>query len=172
MRTTRWLFLLATVVVAAPLGAQEPGAAQPARAGELRRLIEERFTARVQEELGLTDQQSSRLREVVWQYFAKRKAMEAEERQVRQGLAAELRPGVAANSENVGRLTDQLLDVKLRYVQSYKDELREQSAFLNPVQRAQYLMLRERLLDRIKEAQDLRAADSSATPLRRRRLRP
>ncbi len=171
MRTTAWLILLATLM-AGPLSAQDPAAGQPGRAGELRRLIEERFTARVQEELGLTDQQSARLREVVWQYFAKRRAMEAEERQLRQGLAAELRPGVAANSDNVARLTDQLLDVKLRYVQSYKDELRDQASFLNPVQRAQYLILRERLLDRIKEAQEQRAADTTATPLRRRRLRP
>jgi len=171
MRTTRRLFILG-LLFAAPLTAQETGTADQGRAGELRRLIEERFTARVQEELGLTDQQSSRLREVVWQYFGKRRAMQAEERQLRQGLAAELRPGVAANSEHVARLTDQLLDLKLRYVQSYKDELRDQSAFLNPVQRAQYLILRERLLDRIKEAQDLRASDSTPTPLRRRRLRP
>ncbi len=171
MRTTRWLLVFGALL-AAPLAGQEPGPPDQARAGELRRLIEERFTARVQEELGLTDQQSSRLREVVWQYFAKRRTMEAEERQLRQGLAAELRPGVAANSDNVARLTDQLLDVKLRYVQSYKDELRDQSAFLNPVQRAQYLILRERLLDRIKEAQDLRGSDSTLTPMRRRRLRP
>jgi hypothetical protein len=171
MRTTRWLVLF-TALLAAPLTAQGTDPADQGRSGELRRLIEERFTARVQEELGLTDQQSSRLREVVWQYFAKRRAMEGEERQLRQGLAAELRPGVAANSDNVARLTDQLLDLKLRYVQSYKDELREQAAFLNPVQRAQYLILRERLLDRIKEAQDLRASDSTPAPLRRRRLRP
>lgn len=171
MRTTAWLMFL-TILIAGPVSAQDAAEAQPGRAGELRRLIEERFTARVQEELGLTDQQSSRLREVVWQYFAKRRALEAEERQLRQGLAAELRPGVAANSDNVARLTDQLLDVKLRYVQSYKDELHDQAAFLNPVQRAQYLILRERLLDRIKEAQDLRATDTTGTPLRRRRLRP
>jgi hypothetical protein len=171
MRTTR-LLLVCGALLAAPLRAQDAAPAEPGRAGELRRLIEERFTARVQEELGLTDQQSSRLREVVWQYFAKRRAMEADERRLRQALAGELRPGVAANSDNVARLTDQLLDLKLRYVQSYKDEVRDQSAFLNPVQRAQYLMLRERLLDRIKEAQDPGTSDSESTPIRRRRLRP
>lgn len=165
------LLLICAVLFAAPLNAQD-APADPGRAGELRRLIEERFTARVQEELGLTDQQSSRLREVVWQYFAKRRAMEAEERRLRQALAGELRPGVAANSDNVARLTDQLLDVKLRYVQSYKDELRDQSAFLDPIQRAQYIILRERLLDRIKEAQDPGGTASESAPIRRRRLRP
>ncbi len=171
MRATH-AFLICGLLFAAPLQAQEPVPGDTGRAGALRRLIEERFTARVQEELGLTDQQSSRLREVVWQYFGKRRAMEAEERRLRQALAAELRPGVAANQDNVARLTDQLLDLKVRYVQSYKDELRDQSAFLNPVQRAQYLILRERLLDRIKEAQNARATDDDSGPLRRRRLRP
>jgi septum formation topological specificity factor MinE len=169
MRLTR-LVILGGFLIAAPLKAQDASPDDPGRATELRRLIEERFTARVQEELGLSEQQSAKLREVVWQYFAKRRAMEAEERRLRQALAAELRPGVAANKDNVARLTDQLLDVKLRYVQSYKDELRDQSSFLDPVQRAQYIILRERLLDRIKEAQDARGADSGAAPTRRRRL--
>ena len=165
------LLLICGVLFSVPLYAQD-APVDPGRAVELRRLIEERFTARVQEELGLTDQQSSRLREVVWQYFAKRRAMEAEERRLRQSLAGELRPGVAANSDNVARLTDQLLDVKLRYVQSYKDELRDQSTFLDPIQRAQYIILRERLLDRIKDAQDPAGSESESAPIRRRRLRP
>jgi septum formation topological specificity factor MinE len=171
MRTTR-LLLICGVLFAAPLRAQETAPDDAGRSGALRRLIEERFTARVQEELGLTDQQSSRLREVVGQYFGKRRAMEAEERRLRQALAAELRPGVAANPDNVARLTDQLLDLKVRYVQSYKEELHDQSAFLNPVQRAQYLILRERLLDRIREAQSARDDDAESAPVRRRRLRP
>lgn len=171
MDTTR-LLLLAGVLLAAPLRAQDLPPADPGRAGELRRLIEDRFTARVREELALTDQQSTRLREVVGRYFAQRRAMEAEERRLRQSLAAELRPGIAANSDNVARLTDQLLDLKLRYVQSYKDELRDQSDFLNPVQRAQYLVLRERLLDRIREAQGARASGGETAPFRRRRPPP
>ncbi len=138
---------------------------------EQRRLIEERFTARVREELGLTDQQASRMTEVVGAYFVKRRVMEQEERRLRQGLAGELRPGVAADRENVGRLTDQLLDLKIRYVQSYKDEVRELSAFLDPVQRAQFLIMRERLLDRIQQAQEARA-DTAGPPFRRRLRQP
>jgi hypothetical protein len=93
--------------------------------------------------------------------------MEAEERKLRQALAAELRPGVAANKDNVARLTDQLLDNKVRYVESYRAEVRELSTFLDPVQRAQFLILRERLLDRVRDAQAAR----EDRPLRRR-LRP
>jgi len=152
-----------------PLSAQDSVDTSP-RALQLRRMIEDRFAGRVQEELGLTDQQTGRMREVVASYFAKRRAMEGEERRLKRALAGELRPGVAATKENVTRLTDQLLDLKIRYVQSYKDENRELGAFLDPVQQAQYLMLRERLLEGIRQAQELRGDSGGALP--RRRLRP
>ena len=158
------LLLLGLSFGALPLAAQDPGD-DSGRAGQLRRQIEERFTARVQEELGLNDQQALKLRETVGVYFVKRRTLEAEERRLRQGLAAELRPGVAANKDNVARLTDQLLDNKVRYVETYRAEVKELSTFLDPVQRAQFLILRERLLDRVKEAQE------NAAP-GRRRLRP
>jgi hypothetical protein len=151
---TRLLLLAALLASAMPARAQEALPDETPRAGELRRQIEDRFAARVQEELGLTDQQASRMRDVVGGYFVKRRGMEAEERRVRQALAGELRPGVAANKENVARLTGQLLDGKVRYTQTFKDEVRELSAFLDPVQVAQFLIMRERLFDRIRRAQD------------------
>jgi hypothetical protein len=166
MRKMVLLALSSCLLLALPLRAQEPGDDE-VRTGELRRQIEDRFAARVQEELGLTDQQALKLRDVVGTYFVKRRTMEAEERKLRQALAAELRPGVAANKDNVARLTDQLLDNKVRYVESYRAEVRELSTFLDPVQRAQFLILRERLLDRVRDAQAAR----EDRPLRRR-LRP
>lgn len=169
MRTVMLCLLM--VLASAPVVAQDPSGDPPARAGELRRMIEQRFTARVREDLGLTDEQASRMSEVVGSYFGKRRAMEMEERRLRQALAAELRPGVAANKDNVARFTDQLLDLKVRYVQSYKDEVRELAQFLDPVQRAQFLILRERLLDRIQQAQEARG-DSAGPGFRRRLNRP
>jgi len=157
--------LLGVSLVGAPALRAQDSDDDTARTGQLRRQIEERFTARVQEELGLTDQQALKLRETVGVYFVKRRTLEAEERRLRQGLASELRPGVAANKDNVARLTDQLLDNKVRYVETYRAEVRDLSGFLDPVQRAQFLILRERLLDRIREAQD-------NGPGRRRLLRP
>jgi len=162
MRKTTLLLLGLSLTGAGSLAAQDPGD-DTGRAGELRRQIEDRFTARVQEELGLNDQQALKLRETVGVYFVKRRTLEAEERRLRQGLAAELRPGVAANKDNVARLTDQLLDNKVRYVETYRAEVKDLGAFLDPVQRAQFLIMRERLLDRVKEAQE-------NAP--RRRLRP
>jgi hypothetical protein len=53
----------------------------------------------------------------------------------------------------------------VRYVETYRAEVRDLSSFLDPVQRAQFLILRERLLDRVREAQE-------NGPGRRRLLRP
>jgi phytoene/squalene synthetase len=158
MRNT-WLVLGVLLAVPVMAQAQEEGA----RAGQLRQQIEERFTARVQEDLGLSDKQTDRLREVSRRYFARRRDMEAEERRLRQALAGELRPGVAANNDRVQQLTDQILENKVRYVVSYQDEMKELRTFLTPVQCAQFLALRERLLDRVKEVQE--------NPPRRRLLR-
>ena len=81
-----------------------------------------------------------------------------------------MRPGVAANKDNVARYTDQLLDLKVRYAQSYKEEVRDLGAFLDPVQRAQFLLLRERLLDKVREAQEVTQDSGVSRP--RRRLLP
>lgn len=148
---------------ASPVPAQEPD--DPARAGDLRRRIEERFTARVQEDLGLSDQQAEKLRRTAGNYFDQRRRLEAEERRIRAALAGELRPGVAANPQTVSRLTDDLLDVKVRYAESYRSESKELAGFLDPVQRAQYFILRERLLDRVREA-----VEDAPRPVQRRRL--
>jgi len=164
VRTT-WLVLACLVLGAFPLMAQDDGELEAGgRALRLRQLIEERFTARVKEELGLTDPQASKMREVVGGYFAKRRALEADERRLRQSLAGELRPGVAANKDNVARLTDQLLELKVRNAQSYRDEVRDLSGFLDPVQVAQFLILSEPLLDRIREVRQ----DRDQAPVRRR----
>jgi hypothetical protein len=163
------LALAATVILGGPVRAQE-GIDDPPRVERLRRLIQERFAARVQEELALSDQQADRMREVVGNYFLKRRNFDVEERRLRQALAGELRPGVAANKDNVARYTDQLLDLKVRYAQSYKDEVREMSSFLDPVQRAQFLLLRERLLDKVREAQEVPQDSGVSRP--RRRLLP
>ncbi len=163
------LVFTAALVPAAPLQAQDTTLEVP-RADRLRQLIQERFAARVQEELGLSDAQADRMREVSGGYYLKRRNFDIEERRLRQALAGELRPGVAANKDNVARYTDQLLDLKVRYAQSYRDEVRELSAFLDPVQRAQFILMREKLLDKVREAQE--AAPEAGTGRPRRRLLP
>lgn len=161
------VFLL--LALAGPAAAQDDGS-QGARAELLRQQIEDRFAARVQEELGLDAAQAARLRETTSSFAAKRRDLAQRERLLRRALAAQLRPGVAADQDSVGTLTDHLMDVKLGIVQNYRDEMRELGKVLSPVQRAQFYMMRERLLQRVQDLREQRAGPAGAGP--RGRLRP
>lgn len=121
--------------------------------------IQDRFAARVQEELGLTDAQTSKMRQTTTKWFGFRSDLDAQQRQLRQQLASQLRPGVAANQDSVSRLMSQLMEIKVRYAESFKQESGEMSGYLTPVQQAQYFIMRERLLDRIVEARAERMKD-------------
>ena len=157
------LGLLALVGTARPVMAQDSMPPQGMDAAELRQRIEERFTERVKLELGLNEEQTAKLKQVAGDWFAKRRAMEGEERDLRQALGGQLRPGVAANSDSVSRLVARLLDLKIKYAETYRDENKE-LGFLTPVQRAQYYSLRERLLDMLKQARQMRRAQPGQRP--------
>lgn len=146
------LCLAACVVLAAPrpVAAQDDGDDSP-QAAQLRQQIESRFGAQVVAALGLTDQQAAQLRATLGVWAPKRRAIEREERAVKLGLQGQLRPGVAANSDSVAKLTDRLFQLKLQYVQTFVDEDKELAKFLTPVQRAQFQVMRERLMARIEE---------------------
>ncbi len=128
-------------------------AQQPAgRADSLRQLIQERFARTVQEQLGLSDEQGRRLRETAFTWFARRRNLGLEEHDLKQALAGQLRPGVAADQDSVSQLLSRLLDLKVRQVETYRDEMKDLS-FLTPVQRAQFFAMRERLMERVQDVQ-------------------
>ena len=146
------------------ISAQDPDTTRP-RAQELRERIEERFAQRVQEQLGLTDEQTTKLRATSRQYGDRRRGLEARERDLRLALTGQLRPGVAANPDSVARLTKALLDLRVDYAKTWRDEMGD-LAFLTPVQRAQLYVMRDRLLQRVQEIRDQRGG------WRRRRASP
>ena len=57
-----------------PLWSQQSDSVRPRRE-ELRKRLDERFTSRVREELGLTDQQSARLRETATTFGGRRREL-------------------------------------------------------------------------------------------------
>ncbi len=130
-----------------PLAAQEPGAGRP-RIEELRRRVRERFAERVQQDLNLTNDQMRQLRGTVGKFGGRRRDMESRQRTLREALAGQLRPGLAASPDSVARLTDELMGLRVRYAETFREEQAELARFLDPVQRARILVLRERLLER------------------------
>ncbi|HEX5818840.1 MAG TPA: Spy/CpxP family protein refolding chaperone [Gemmatimonadales bacterium] len=155
MRNWVWAMVATGTLMAAPAMAQQPA---PETAGDtalLRQRIEDRFALRVKEELGLDEAQASKLRDVARGWAAKRRGYEAEERTIKRALADQMRPGIAANTDSVSRLTQRLLDLRVTYAESYRSEYRE-LGFLTPVQRAQFVALRERVLDSVRRMREER----------------
>jgi hypothetical protein len=141
--------LVLTLTAAPAAGQDSTGPA--GRRDRLRQLIEERFTERAREELKLTDEQTSKLRETNRKFGGKRRELEARQMAIRDAMSDQLRPGVAANRDSLSKLTDAVTEIRVQYAQTFRDELRETSRYLDPVQRAQLLTMRERLLKRVRE---------------------
>jgi protein CpxP len=155
MRRLRWFLMAALLVAGAPLNAQGNGDESP-QAARMRQQIEQRFAQQIQANLGLTDAQAVKLRATFNTYAPKRRAMEQELRAIKRGLQGQLRPGIAANADSVSTLVDRLLATKVTYAQSFVDENRDMAKYLTPVQRAQFQVMRERLMARIEEIQQQR----------------
>ena len=149
MRSTYLLSLL----LLAPFGV---AGAQQADTGSVRRdslrhRIEERFAARAQQDLGLTNEQTTKLRATSQQFGTRRAELRNRGRQLKQALSAQLQPGVAANQDSVAKLTNALIELKTAEAQISRDEIKEQSKYLNAVQRARLYVMRERFSHRLKD---------------------
>ena len=152
MRFHRLALVLVIFVPLHPTVAQRPDSAGGPRADSLRQRIEERFAARVQRDLGLTNEQTTKLRASSQTFGARRRELRAREHALRNALGAQLSPGVAANQDSVTKLTDALVELRITSAQAAREEMKDLSKYLNPVQRARLLLMRERFYHRVKEA--------------------
>ena len=150
MRSAYLWSLMLTLVPFGVAGAQRPDSSA-VRGDSLRQRIEERFGTRAQEELGLTADQTTKLRATSQQFGTKRRELRTQAQRLRDALAAQLRPGVAANQDSVAKLTDAMIALRMTEAQASRDEVKEQSKYLNPVQRARLYVMRERFAHRLNE---------------------
>lgn len=150
MRTTLGLSLL---MLSSPLavGHAQRADTSAARADSLRHRIEERFASRAQQQLGLTNDQTAKLRATSRQFGSRRGELRTRAGRLREALAAQLQPGVGANQDSVAKLTDAMIELRLAEAQLSRDEIKEQSKYLNAVQRARLYVMRERFANRVKE---------------------
>jgi chromosome segregation ATPase len=152
MRFYRLSMLLLLIVPCRAAGAQRADSTHGRMADSLRQKIEERFAARVQQELGLSNDQTAKLRTSSQNFGTRRRDLRNKEQALRDALDAQLRPGIAANQDSVTKLTDALVDLRVTSAQAARDEMKDLSKFLNPVQRARLLLMRERFYHRVREA--------------------
>jgi len=149
----RSAYLWSLVLVLTPFGVAGAQRADTTsvRRDSLRHRIEERFAARAQEELGLTNEQTAKLRATSQQFGARRGELRNRGERLREALAAQLQPGVAANQDSVARLTDAMIELRVAQAQASREEVKAQSKYLNPVQRARLYVMRERFAHRVRE---------------------
>jgi periplasmic protein CpxP/Spy len=146
-----WLLIVIGIPLY-PLAAQQSDSS--ARSDSLRQRIEERFASRVQQQLGLTNEQTAKLRATSQQFGTRRRELHTRHRQLREALSAQLQPGVAAKQDSVAKLTDAMIELRIASAQVTRDEMREVAKYLTPVQRARFFVMRDRLRNRMKEAHE------------------
>lgn len=157
---------LITVAALLLLGTSTAGAQKNARphppaggAGAQRRAaLNEEFRARgeqlVRERLNLSAEQMQRLRDVNGRLDARRSGLGDKERETRIALRQELARGKAADQPRVAKLMTQAHDLQQQRFQVQEDEQRELSAFLTPVQQAQYFGLQSQLRQKMREMRE------------------
>ena len=142
-----WLLLFAAA--AGPLAAQERDTLP--RSQSLRDSIQQRFAERVKQELALSDEQATRLKAIATEYSGRRREFRHREQALRAALDAQIRDGTTPDQDSVARLTRELLDLRVKYAECWREEMGKLAPFLTPVQRARLLVMRERLIQRVHE---------------------
>jgi len=122
-----------------------------AEAQRLRAQIEERFSARVQHDLKLTQDQTTKLRASQERFSARRRQVMQQQMQRHRALDDQMQPGVAANADSVSKLMDGMRSGRAEMLKIEQDEDREMSGYLTAVQRARYQQMRARLMQRAAE---------------------
>jgi Spy/CpxP family protein refolding chaperone len=145
------LSLLLLAGAAAPLLAQQPDT-QPGGPA-LRDRVERRFSERIKEELSLTDEQAVKLKEVAKENGSRRRELRRRERALYAAIDQQLVAGEKADQDSVARMTSEMLDLRVEYAQSLRDEMGKLT-FLTPVQRAKLMAMRDRLLHRVHEMRE------------------
>jgi Spy/CpxP family protein refolding chaperone len=150
-----WLSFLLVAGPAVPLLAQQPDSTPGGPA--LREQIERRFSERIKEELDLSDEQAVKLKEVAKENGSRRRDMRRRERALYAAIDQQLDAGGKADPDSVAHMTRELLDLRVEYAQSIRQEMGKLS-FLTPVQRARLMIMRDHLIHRVHEMRDDRRA--------------
>ena len=173
----RHILLVLLCALTRPLTAQNPpDTGEAAQAQQLRERIRERWHQVVRTQLGLTPDQATKLQATEDRFAAQRRDIAQRQRGVQEALRGQLQPGVAANADSVRRLMDARDQNRAALAQIERDEDKEVTGYLSPVQRARYQIMRQRLQERISEMRRQRRQQllppRGARPGVRRRPRP
>jgi Spy/CpxP family protein refolding chaperone len=152
------VFALALLTFGPPTNAD----AQQRLGGDRVRLeneIRRRFAQLVRQRVGLTDEQIRQVAPMTQRYEQQRRQLLVEERETRTSLRAMMRDEGTADSAQVSRRLQQLIDIQKRRVQLVEAEQRDLATVMTPIQRAKFMALQEqvrRRLEQMRQQQALR----------------
>lgn len=146
-----WMLGLAVMLVPGLAAQERDSTRQRAEAERLRAQIEQRFAERVRDQLNLSPDQLSKLQATHQRFGTQRRELIRQQMLRRRALEDQMQPGVAANADSVRKLMDATQAGRAEMLKIEQEEDRELAGYLTPVQRARYLHMRERLMQRVNE---------------------
>ncbi len=135
-----------------PLAGGQFGAEQPPVGGprqQLEQRLRMQFERIVRQRLQLTDAQVAQLRATNQRFAPQRRDLQMRERQIRQAMRAELRPGAVPDEKRLSGLVDSLFALQRERIDMLQSEQRDLATFLSPSQRVRYYALQEQLRRRV-----------------------
>jgi len=162
VRTSAVVLLVATLASGAEGQRSDSGKLRPGGRGGLRgqtlgerqmlqRQVRQAFAKAVRRQLNLSDEQMRKLQSVDLKYERQRVALLRDERQARLGLKGAMDDSTSVDQAKVETYLAQLVKAQRTRADLLEGEQKELAGFLNPLQRAKYFAMKERLNRRMQE---------------------
>jgi hypothetical protein len=147
-------------------GGGRAGLARPAEQNNLpiARQVRQAFQNRVRQELNLDAPKMRRLVQTDQRFDVQRRELNQSEKQTRVSLAAVMQDSAGPDQGKVDQYLSQLVQAAHKRADLVDAEQKELSSFLTPMQRAQYLALKEQLNKRLQEVRQANGAGRGAPP--------
>jgi hypothetical protein len=149
---------------------QAQGAPQPPQDSnrqELAKAIRQRWQQVVRDRLGLNEVQMRQLQETTRHFNAQRQTLNQEEKAIRSEMRDQVTGVTPTDDKHLAAMIDTVLDLQRQRLELTRNEQRELSLFLSPLQRVKYLALQEQLrlqMERLRQGALANGRESDATP--------
>jgi periplasmic protein CpxP/Spy len=147
----RLFALLLLAAAAGSAGAQRPDDEPGPQREQLEARFRQAFARAVRERVGLSEDQMRRLGPINERFADERRRLQMEERTARMAVQRALRTPELADSADVARNLDRLLEVQKRRVELLQSEQRELAKVMTPIQRARFMALQEQLRRQVEQ---------------------
>lgn len=158
-----------TLVPGILAGQQRPPEARDDQRAQLEARFRQQFARVVRQRVGLTDAQMAQLGPMNERHSQQRRVVQLQERSARQSLQRALRNPSLADSAEVSRLLEQLVETQKRRATLLEAEQRELATIMTPIQRARYMALQEQVRRQLEQRRD---RGGGGPPQGRRRAPP